>query len=135
MTRARILVADDHKLMRDSVVHLLKREFDVLGAVGDGKALLEVAARSKPDVCVLDISMPIMDGIETAVELKQRGSCAKIIFLTIHQDADFLTAAFKTGASGYVIKPRMATDLPLAVREVLAGRTFVSSFDRSRRNN
>lgn len=127
MTRARILVADDHELMRDRVVHLLKREFDVLDAVADGPTLLEVAARLKPDVCVLDISMPLMSGIETAAQLKQSGLLMKIIFLTIHDDVDFVGAAFETGANGYVLKTRMAADLLVAVREVLAGRTFISS--------
>ena len=126
MTRARILVAEDHKLMRDRVVSLLKREFDVVEAVANGKALLEAAARLKPDVCVLDISMPLLNGIETVSHLKQSDSTAKIIFLTIHHDSDFVGAAFKSGVEGYVFKTRMAADLILAVREVLAGRTFLS---------
>ena len=127
MTRARILVADDHELIRDKVVRLLQREFDVLEAVADGQALLDAAARMKPDVCVLDISMPVMNGIETANRLKQSGSGAKVIFLTVHDDSDFVGAAFQNGAEGYVIKCRMASDLIAAVREVLAGRTFVSA--------
>lgn len=127
MTRARILVADDHKLMRESIVHVLKQEFEVIGAVGDGKALLEASTTLKPDVCVLDISMPIMDGIETASHLKQSGWPAKVIFLTIHSDSDFVNAAFKSGADAYVFKPRMSADLVFAVREVLAGRNFLSS--------
>jgi DNA-binding NarL/FixJ family response regulator len=125
VTRARILVADDHQLIRDRVVRLLEREFDVLEAVADGQALLDAAARTKPDVCVLDISMPLMNGMETAHRLRQSGSHAKVIFLTIHDDSDFVGAALKNGAEGYVIKSRMASDLLAAVREVLAGRTFV----------
>jgi DNA-binding NarL/FixJ family response regulator len=127
VTRARILVADDHELMRNRVVRLLKSEFNVLDAVADGQAVLEVVGRLKPDVCVLDISMPIMGGIETAARLKQSGSSAKIIFLTIHEGMDFVAAAFETGATGYVIKSRMLADLRIAIREVLAGGTFVSS--------
>ena len=126
MTRARILVAEDHLLMRDNVVRILKREFQVLEAVADGQALLEAAARLKPDVCVIDISMPIVSGIETAARLKQNSSSPKVIFLTIHDDFDFIGAALKTGAEGYVFKVRMAVDLLQAVREVLAGRTFLS---------
>ena len=126
MTRARILVAEDHTLMRDNVVRILKREFKVLEAVADGEALLEAAARLKPDVCVLDISMPVVSGIETATRLKQSGLPSKVIFLTIHDDFDFIGAALKTGAEGYVFKARMALDLVPAVREVLAGRTFLS---------
>lgn len=128
MKRARILVAEDHKLMRDRVMRLLKSEFEVVGAVDSGQELLEAAARLKPDVCVLDISMPKLSGIETANQLKQANSAAKVIFLTIHNDPDFVGAAFKSGAEGYVFKTRMAADLVTAVREVMAGRTFLSSF-------
>ncbi len=128
MKRARILVAEDHKLMRNRVMRLLKREFEVVGAVDNGPALLEAAARLKPDVCVLDISMPSLSGIETANQLKLSDSAAKVIFLTIHTDSDFVGAAFKSGAEGYVFKTRMAADLVTAVREVMAGRTFLSSF-------
>jgi DNA-binding NarL/FixJ family response regulator len=126
--RARILVAEDHKLMRNRVVRLLKSEFEVVGAVESGQALLEAAARLKPDVCVLDISMPVVSGIEAAAQLKLSDSPAKVIFLTIHNDSDFVGAAFKSGAEGYVFKTRMAADLVVAVREVMAGRTFLSSY-------
>lgn len=128
MKRARIVVADDHELMRNKVVRLLNRDFEVVDAVASGEALLEAAARLKPDLCVLDISMPLLSGIETAVHLKQSDSPTKIIFLTIHDDSDFVGAAFKSGAEGFVFKTRMAADLVRAVREVLAGRTFLSSF-------
>jgi len=124
--RARILVAEDHELMRNKVVRLLRRDFEVLEAVTNGEALLEAAARLKPDVCVLDISMPRLNGIETATHLKKSNSKAKVIFLTIHNDSDSVGAAFKIGAEGYVFKTRMAADLIIAVREVLAGRTFLS---------
>ena len=127
MKRARILVAEDHELMRSKVVRLLNRDFDVVEAVTDGSALLEAAARLKPDVCVLDISMPHLNGIETAMQLKQSNSPTKVIFLTIHDDSDFIGAAFKSGAEGYVVKARMAADLVVAVKEVLAGRTFLSA--------
>jgi len=126
--RARILVAEDHKLMRNRVVRLLKSEFEVVGAIDSGQALLEAAARLKPDVCVLDISMPVVSGIEAAAQLKLGDSPTKVIFLTIHNDSDFVGAAFKSGAEGYVFKTRMAADLLIAVREVMAGRTFLSSF-------
>ena len=128
MKRARILVAEDHNLMRNRVVRLLNREFEVVGAVDSGPALLEAAARLKPDICVLDISMPSLSGIEAATRLKLSDSEAKVIFLTIHNDSDFVGAAFKSGAKGYVFKTRMAADLVIAVREVMAGRTFLSSF-------
>src|SRR5215213_7549291 len=117
--RARILLADDHKGMRDRVVRMLEREFEMLEPVKDGRALLEAAARLQPDVCLLDISMPVLNGIEATVQLKASGSLAKIIFLTIIEDPDFLVAALKVGASGYVVKPRMDTDLRAAIKEVL----------------
>jgi len=125
--RARILLADDHDEMRDRVKRHLEHEFEVLDSVEDGFALLEAAARLQPDVCLLDISMPILNGIETATRLKQAGSTAKVVFLTIHEDVDFLRAALRTGALGYVIKRRMVSDLRLAIREALAGRRFIST--------
>lgn len=124
MTRARILVADDHEEVRNTIVHLLKRQFEVLGAVGDGPEFLEEVDRLKPDLCVLDISMPKMSGIEVAYRIKQSHSQTKIVFLTLHDDFDFRAAALETGAEGYVTKARMGGDLILAVKEVLAGRTF-----------
>ena len=127
MNRARILSADDHEEMRDQIKSLLDNEFEVLDSVGDGLALLDAAAKLHPDVCLLDISMPILNGIETAERLKQHGSAAKIVFLTIHEDQDFLDAALKAGASGYVLKRRMALDLRPAIVEAMAGRTFISA--------
>ena len=126
MTRARILLADDHKAMRERVVYLLGDEFEVLDVLEDGVATLNAALRLNPDLCLLDISMPILNGIEVATELKQHGSAAKIIFLTIHEDPDFVQAALNTGASGYVVKSRIASDLLTAVRDVLAGGKFIS---------
>lgn len=132
MARARILVADDHKGIRETVVHLLNREFDVLETVNDGRALIEAVQRLHPDLCVVDISMPIVSGIEAAAKLKKNGNPPKLIFLTIHDDQDFLTEAFNAGADGYVIKGRMAADLIVAVKAVLEGRTFVSAMESSR---
>ena len=124
MARARILVADDHEGIRNTIVRLLKRQFDVVDAVGDGPAFLEAVSRLKPDVCVLDISMPEMSGIEIAQRIKSKDARIRIVFLTLHDDFDFKTAALATGAEGYVIKAKMGGDLLFAVNEVLAGRTF-----------
>jgi len=139
MKRPRVLLADDHKEMRDRVMRHLEVEFDVVEAVGDGRTLLDAALRLHPDVCLLDISMPALNGIETAIQLKQRGSKAKVLFLTIHEDVDFLEAALRTGASGYVLKRRMTSDLRPAIRDALAGKTFISSSvvlgERVKRNN
>jgi DNA-binding NarL/FixJ family response regulator len=130
VARARILLADDHEEMRNIVVELLEREFEILDTVADGYALLKAASGLKPDVCLLDISMPGMNGIEAAIQLKERGSTAKVIFLTIHEDEDFIQAALRIGASGYVFKRRITSDLCLAVNEALADRVFVSPTHR-----
>ena len=129
MKRVRILLADDHKEMRNRVVHLLERDFDVVGAVDDGASLLEAESKLHPDVCVVDISMTSVCGIEAATSLKERGSTAKIVFLTVHEDPDFVRAAMEAGALGYVLKSRMVSDLSVAIRGAMAGRQFVSDLN------
>ena len=126
MSRARILLADDHKEMRDRVARVLENEFEMLDAVSDGQALLEAASVLNPDLCLLDISMPIVNGFEVADRLKRSGSKTKIVFLSIHEDLDFVRAAYAAGASAYVIKRRLASDLLMAIRAALAGDTFTS---------
>jgi len=127
VNRARILLADDHDDMRERVKRHLEHDFEVLRSVENGLELLEAAEKLQPDVCLLDISMPILDGIETATRLRESGSAAQIVFLTIHEDPDFVQAALKTGALGYVVKRRMVSDLRLAIHAALAGRIFISS--------
>jgi len=126
VARARILLADDHKEIRDRAVRLLEPEFEVVGAVADGHALVRVSAQLKPDVCIIDISMPYLNGIEAAIKLRENGSEARIVFLTVNEDSDFVRAALKTGALGYVVKSRMATDLCLAINGAIRGHLFVS---------
>ena len=126
MSRVRILVADDHAGFRELVEDMLEPSFEVIGTVGDGKALVETARRLQPDIIVADISMPILNGIEAAKQLKESGSRAKVIFLTVHSDPDFVRACLNVGASGYIVKLRMDSDLLLAVGEALAGRIFLS---------
>jgi len=123
VARARILVADDHEEIRNEIVQLLKRQFEVLGAVGDGPEFLEAVDRLKPDLCVLDISMPNMSGIEVAQRIKRSDSQMKIVFLTLHDDTDFRDAALATG-EGYVTKARMGRELLPAIKLVLAGGRF-----------
>jgi DNA-binding NarL/FixJ family response regulator len=129
MRKMRILLADDHPAIRDLVEALLQPTFDTVGSVPNGETLVEAALRLQPDVIITDISMPILSGIEAARKLKHSGSRAKVIFLTVHSDSDFVRLCLEAGASGYVVKPRMDTDLLPAIREALAGRCFVSPTD------
>jgi DNA-binding NarL/FixJ family response regulator len=121
---ARILVVDDHEELRNKIVHLLDQQFNVLGAMGDGPSFLKALDRLKPDLCVLDISMPDMNGIDVAQQIKQTHSQIKIVFVTVHDDLDFRAAALSTGAEGYVTKAKMGGELLFAVRKVLAGGRF-----------
>jgi DNA-binding NarL/FixJ family response regulator len=117
--------------MRDTVARILVAEFDVVGLVGDGCALIEAAERMRPDVLVIDISMPPAGGIEAASQLIRGGSRAKIVFLTVHTDSDYIRAALAAGALGYVVKQRLTTDLCHAIREAIAGRPFISPAPRA----
>lgn len=126
MTRARILLADDHKEIRDRAIRLLEPQFEVVGAVADGHALVRASAQLKPDVCIIDISMPYLNGIEAALKLRESGSEARIVFLTVNEDSDFVRAALRTGALGYVVKSRMASDLCTAINGAISGKLFVS---------
>ncbi len=128
MRRPRILLADDHPGILKTISRLLETEFEVVGAVEDGQALISAAAPLQPDVVIVDISMPGINGIEAVRQLKQAGSTTKIIFLTIHEDPDFLAEALSTSALGYVVKTRLVTDLIPAIHEALANRSFVSAF-------
>lgn len=126
MPRVRILLCDDHKGMRDTVERLLLPEFEIVGSVSTGSELLKVESETRPDVCVVDISIPNVSGIEAAKQLRVLNSKTKIIFLTVHEDPAFIRAALDTGALGYVLKSRIMADLILAIREVTKGRQFIS---------
>ena len=122
----RVILADDHPGVLGVVQGLLEPDFDVVGAVDNGESLFEAAMKLHPDVIVTDISMPKLSGIEAANRLRESGSLSRIVFLTVHTDSDVVRAALKTGASAYVLKTSLTTDLLFAVREALAGRAFVS---------
>ena len=126
MSQASVLLADDHEEFLAVVRRLLEPEFEVVETVRDGLAAVEAAATLMPDVLVLDLSMPLMDGLEAARSLRATGSRVKIVFLTVHGDPDYARVALAIGASGYVVKCRLASDLLPALRESLAGGTFVS---------
>jgi DNA-binding NarL/FixJ family response regulator len=108
------------------VERLLASTCEVVGSVPDGQSLFDAARRLAPDVIVTDISMPILNGIEASRQLNESGCTAKIIFLTVHSDADFVETCLAIGAFGYVAKSRFAIDLIPAIKEALAGHTFVS---------
>lgn len=124
--RARILLADDHPRFPEMEARLLEPEFDVVGKVGDGQALIEEALRLNPDIIITDIAMPVLDGIEAVDRLKQSGCTSRIVFLSVHNDADFVHRCLSTGALGYVEKSRIASELVPAIRVALAGNIFIS---------
>jgi len=123
---ARVLLVDDNEAMLSRAAAALKYCCRVIGSEKDGRAAVEAALRLKPDVIVLDISMPGMSGLEVASRLREAGSTAALVFLTVHDEEDIILAAKAAGAIGYVVKPRLGSDLTLAVQEARAGRPFVS---------
>jgi len=123
-----VLIADDHFTVLESVVPMLKPFFNVVGTASDGKAAVEAEDKLHPDVVILDISMPVMSGIDAAKQMRKQGSKARIVFLTVHEDTDILAAAKAAGGKGYVVKSRLGTDLIPAIQDALAGKDFVSKF-------
>lgn len=126
MHRSRILLADDHRLLREAFAHLLAPHFDVVGQFADGRALVEGAAQPRPDVVVLDISMPLLNGLDAARQLRRLLPDARIVFLTVNEDPDLAAEAFRAGASGYLLKNSAASELLQAVHEALQGRNYVT---------
>ena len=124
--RVRILVADDHRAMLETLVGMLSSDFDIVAAVGDGLAAVTQAEHLEPDLLVLDIAMPGLNGIAAAAQLKRRGSTAKVVFVTNMRDREFIQESLTLGQVGFVIKDRLVADLLPAVRDVLAGKSFVS---------
>jgi len=125
--RRRILLADDHLLVLERVTRFLQPTFDVVGVAHNGLEMVLEAMRLNPDVIVADISMPGLDGIEAAHQLREMGARATIVFLTIHESPEFVEACFAEGALGFVVKSHMKTDLIPAINAALSGQRFVSS--------
>ena len=123
----RVFLAEDQEEMRQTIVQILCEDFQIVGTTETGAGVLDLPPNLAPDVFVLDISMPVVTGIEAALRLREKGSRAKIIFLTVHEDPDFVANAMAVGAAGYVFKPCMATDLGPAIRKAMEGSTFFSS--------
>ncbi len=126
MKRPRVLLADDHKIIVEGLRSLLQSEFELVGTVEDGRAMVAAAEKLKPDVIVADISMPLLNGIEAAQQLRKANVQAKIIFLTMHPDVTYATRALEAGASGYVLKHSAPSELITAIKEALSGRTYVA---------
>jgi DNA-binding NarL/FixJ family response regulator len=125
-TKTRILLADDHPALLAETARLLGEDNEVVGTVANGLELLEAAQQLDPDLIVLDISMPSLDGLEAARRLKRSGCRSKLVFLTVWEDPDFARETMALGADAYVVKSRLASDLLPALAEALAGRHFLS---------
>ncbi len=126
MSTVRTLLADEHPEFSQFVETFLDADFEVVGRVSDGRSLFEAALKLRPHLILTDISLPTLDGIEAAKNLKKSGCTSRIVFLTVDDDPDFARACLAAGAFGFVSKQRIPTDLLPAIREALAGHIFVS---------
>jgi len=126
MSRPRIIAADDHRIVAEGLRSLLEPEFELAEVVEDGRALMDAHDRLRPEVIVSDVTMPLLNGIQAMRQLREKGSRAKFVFLTMHPDVDYAVEALESGASGYVLKHSAPEELVTAVREALAGRTYIT---------
>lgn len=124
--RTRILLADDHRMVAEGLKSLLSAEFDLVGVVEDGCALVDAAARLHPDVIVADIAMPRLGGLEAVALIRKADPRIKVVFLSMHQEAAYVRRAFEIGAAGYVLKHSAPAELIDAIRAALAGKTYVT---------
>jgi len=126
VSRPRVLIADDHRMLREAFARLLEAECDVVGSVADGRAVLAEAPRLRPDVVLMDVAMPLLDGLGAARQLRRAMPDVKVIFLTMNEDPDLAAEALRVGASGYLLKNSAASELLTAIREVAGGRSYVT---------
>jgi DNA-binding NarL/FixJ family response regulator len=126
MTRPRILMADDHLMLLEAFKALLQPDFDVVGTVTDGRTLLEEFSRLNPDVVLLDVAMPLLNGLDAGRQLKAQRRSVKLIYLTMNPDPDLAGEALRLGASGYVLKSSAAQELKQAIQEALRGRSYIT---------
>jgi DNA-binding NarL/FixJ family response regulator len=126
MDRPRVLLADDHRMLREAFTQLLESNCEIVGAVGDGRALLTAAEELKPDIVVVDIGMPLLNGLDATRQLKRAMPDLKIIILTINEDPDLAAEAFRAGATSYLLKNSAASELLLAVEEAMRGQSYVT---------
>jgi DNA-binding NarL/FixJ family response regulator len=126
MNRPRILIADDHAILLDAFKKLLETDYDVVGTVTDGQALVKAAEQLKPDVILADISMPRLNGLDAGERLRERAPDAKLLYLTVNEDPDIAAEAIRRGAAGFLLKKCASAELFQAIRHVLAGQTYIS---------
>jgi DNA-binding NarL/FixJ family response regulator len=126
MTRPRILLADDHTMLLDAFRALLEPEFEVVGTATDGRMLIEEFSRLKPDIVVIDVGMPLLNGLDAGRQLKALQRSVKLIYLTMNPEPDLAREALRLGASGYVLKSSAASELKQAIHEALKGRSYIT---------
>ncbi len=126
MARPRVLIADDHRIVVEGLKKMLHPDFDIAGAVEDGRELVTAAEKLRPDVIIADISMPMLNGIDAVRQIKKVHEATKVVFLTMHLDVAYAVSAFEAGASGYVLKHSAPDELATAIHEALQGRTYVT---------
>lgn len=126
MSRPRVLLADDHRIVAEGLKELLTPEFELLGLVEDGRALVEEAKKLRPDVIVADITMPHLNGIDALTQLKKNDPGVKVVFLTMHREVAYARRALEAGASGYVLKHSAPDELVMAIRAALNGQKYIT---------
>ncbi len=126
MNKTTVLIADDHQILAEGVRSMLEPEFDVVGVVSNGRELVEAAKTHQPAVVVADVTMPSLNGIEAAIQLRDAGVTAKVVFLTMHRDVAYARRAIEAGAAGYVLKHSVSSELVSAIRDALLGQTYIS---------
>jgi DNA-binding NarL/FixJ family response regulator len=126
MAKPRVLLADDHSLVLVGFRRILDAQCELVGMVEDGRALLEAAQRTQSDIAILDVSMPLLNGIDAATQLKKLQPSIKVIFVTMHDDVDYVRSAFEAGASGYLLKRSAVDELEQALKVVWAGNTYIT---------
>ena len=124
--RPKVIIADDHTLVAEACKQLLEPEYDVVATVGDGRTLVDVAMTLKPQVIIVDISMPLLNGLDAGQQIKKNIHSVKLVYLTMNQDADLAAEAFRCGAAAYLLKTCAASELKIAIQEVLKGKSYLS---------